>query len=229
MAAMTLQENLDQRRAATRDQRDPEQRRSLEEAIERLRMLQIVEQGLAVGDVLPDFALPDADGRIVKSDDLLARGPLALVFFRGPWCPFCCLTLEALEGVRPQVEALGAALVGVAPLTSDALAQLRRERRLGLLLLSDVGLGYAALCGLRFEMATEVKELYLQSAKERGIEILGLTAEAPWELPVPAAYVADQGGIIRFAYGDADWARRAEPNDIVAAAERLSQPAATTA
>jgi hypothetical protein len=31
----------------------------LEAAIDRLRMLQIVEQGLAVGDLLPDFALPD--------------------------------------------------------------------------------------------------------------------------------------------------------------------------
>lgn len=222
---MSLREKLDQRRAATRDKRPVEQRRMLEEAIERLRMLQIVELGLAVGDVLPDFALPDADGRIVTSDDLLSKGPLALVFFRGPWCPFCSLTLEALEAVRPQVEALGATLVGLAPLSSDALARLRRERHLGLLLLSDEGLRYAELCGLRFQMSTDAKEFYRQVAKERGVEIPGLSADAPWELPVPATFVADQGGVIRFAFGDADWARRAEPEDFVAAIERLAQPA----
>lgn len=225
---MSLQDRLDKRRAATRDKRDPEQRRMLEDAIERLRMLQVVEHGPAVGDVLPDFALPDADGRIVNSDDILAQGPLALVFFRGPWCPFCSLTLEALEEVRPRVEALGATLVGVAPLTSDALARLRRERKLGLLLLSDVGLRYAELCGLRFQMSTDAKEFYRQVAKDRGVDIPGNAGDAPWELPVPATFVADRGGIIRFAFGDADWARRAEPEDIVATIQRLAQLAGAT-
>ena len=76
---------------------DPTDRPDLEDAIERLRMLQLVEQGLTVGDVLPDFRLPDTGGRVVASEDLLAAGPLAVMFFRGPWCPYCSLTLQALE------------------------------------------------------------------------------------------------------------------------------------
>ena len=75
----------------------PVDREALAAAIDRLRMLQLVEQGLAVGDVLPDFTLPDVGGRIVTSDELLPRGPVALAFFRGPWCPYCSLTLEALK------------------------------------------------------------------------------------------------------------------------------------
>ncbi len=225
---MTLQDALDRRRTEGRARLAPAQRQALEDAVERLRMLQVVEQGLAVGDVLPDFALPDAAGRIVTSEALLARGPLAVVFLRGPWCPFCSLTMEALESIRPEVEALGAELVGILPLASDAIARLGPERGLGLLLLSDLDLAYAAICGVRFEMTTEVKQLYLALAVERGQDIPNLDADQPWPLPVPATYVVDRQGVIRFAFGDADWTRRAEPRDLLAAVERLAQEAAAT-
>ena len=41
--------------------------------------------GLGVGDAAPAFSLPDQDGNTVSSADLLARGPLLLVLFRGHW------------------------------------------------------------------------------------------------------------------------------------------------
>ena len=55
-------------------------------------MLQLVEQGRGVGDAPPDFTLPDTGGRVVASEGLLATGPLAVMFFRGPWCPYGSLT-----------------------------------------------------------------------------------------------------------------------------------------
>ena len=48
---------------------------------------------LAVGDLLPEFTLPDTDGDVVSSNALLARGPLVAAFVRGPWCPYCSLAL----------------------------------------------------------------------------------------------------------------------------------------
>ncbi len=70
---MTLQCELDGIKAQLLAVLGPEDRQALEDAIERLRMLQLVEQGLGVGDVLPDFTLPDIGGRVVASEDLLAR------------------------------------------------------------------------------------------------------------------------------------------------------------
>ena len=43
------------------------------------------ERALAVGDSLPPFSLPDQDGALVTSDQLLDKGPLILSFFRGHW------------------------------------------------------------------------------------------------------------------------------------------------
>ena len=99
---MTLQCELDGIKAQLLAVLGPEDRQALEDAIERLRMLQLVEQGLGVGDVLPDFILPDIGGRVLASEGLLAKGPLAVMFFRGPWCPYCSLTLQALDEARPR-------------------------------------------------------------------------------------------------------------------------------
>ena len=43
------------------------------------------EPGLGVGDAAPPFRLPDQDGNMVDSADLLARGPLVVALFRGHW------------------------------------------------------------------------------------------------------------------------------------------------
>ena len=54
-------------------------------ATEELRRSGILEHVLKVGDKAPDFALPDGNGTIVNSKNLLARGPLVVTFYRGVW------------------------------------------------------------------------------------------------------------------------------------------------
>src|SRR5215207_3869070 len=139
---MTLEDKLSRCRAKLRGGLEPEDRETLSDAAERLRMLQVVEQGLQVGDLLPEFALPGTDGLIVSSEALLAEGPLAVVFVRGPWCPYCSLALGALEEVRLSIERLGAGLAVISPMPADDLRRAAAERGLGLRLLSDPGAAY---------------------------------------------------------------------------------------
>src|SRR3954471_15029999 len=225
---MTLQGKLDAIRTQLLAVLDPTDRQDLEDAIERLRMLQLVEQGLTVGDILPDFRLPDTGGRMVASEDLLAAGPLAVMFFRGPWCPYCSLTLQALDEARPRIEALGGSVVAISPLPAAELRRMADERELRLPLLSDPGSAYAQVCGVRFEMTDNAIALYARLAARFGLTISGLDPASGWELPIPAPYVTGRDGVIRFAFGDADWARRAEPEAIVATVAELSQAATAT-
>jgi peroxiredoxin len=218
---MGLQDELDGLRARLRQALDAEDRAAVAEAIERLRMLQIVEQGLAVGDVLPDFGLRDPAGRLVTSDGLLARGPLVVSFFRGGWCPYCSLTLQALDRMLPEVERLGAGLVAISPLKPLELARLADERGLRLTMLSDAGDAYARLCGLDYAMSDGQARLY----RKRGVDLEAANAGAGWQVPVPATYVLGRDGIIAYAFADPDWARRAEPAAILEALRRLAQAA----
>ena len=104
----------------------PRERADIEDELDRLRMMRVAEDGLAVGDPLPDFSLEDGAGRLWTSGELLDRGPLVLALFRGGWCPYCDLTMLALEDARPAIEALGATAVGVMPGVPRASSPARR-------------------------------------------------------------------------------------------------------
>src|SRR5258705_7269088 len=43
------------------------------------------------GDPMPPFVLPDEQGRLVSLDSLLSKGPVAVMFHPGHWCPYCRL------------------------------------------------------------------------------------------------------------------------------------------
>ena len=63
---------------------------------------ELIESGQAqharkAGDSAPEFTLTDPDGKPVASRELLAQGPLVISFYRGVWCPYCNLELQALQ------------------------------------------------------------------------------------------------------------------------------------
>jgi peroxiredoxin len=215
---MMLQERLDRTRAGWRASLDPGDRQILLRTVERLRMLQLAEHGLAVGDLLPEFALPDTDGTLVSSDALLARGALVTAFIRGPWCPYCSLALEALDDARPAIEQQGASLVVISPVHGDELLRAANQRGLGLRLLTDPGAAYARVCGVQYKMTEAHAELY----RRLGWDVGRLNADSGYELPVPATYVTARDGTIAYAFADVDWTRRAEPADILEAVARLA-------
>src|SRR5258708_17297220 len=68
---------------------------------------------LKVGDKLPDFMLASAEGHFVRTQDLLAKGPVVLSFYRGRWCPYCSAELAALNAVAGEIRGSGAMLVAV--------------------------------------------------------------------------------------------------------------------
>jgi hypothetical protein len=81
-------------------------------------LLELVKSGIAksalnVGDTIPNFSLPDAHGKIVNSRDLLAGGPLVLVFYRGAWCPYCNLYLASLQKYLPRFKSYGVYVVNI--------------------------------------------------------------------------------------------------------------------
>jgi peroxiredoxin len=44
------------------------------------------------------------------------------------------------------------------------------------------------------------------------------------EVPLPATYVIDPAGIVRFAFVSADFTRRADPDDVIEAVQHAAEP-----
>src|SRR5437868_12313622 len=106
MTGKTLKERLD----AVRSRSKPETTERYDRLVAALRASGAADAALKAGDAAPEFMLANAEGELVGSHDLLAKGPLVLSFYRGRWCPYCVTELEALQDSTSDIAAAGASL-----------------------------------------------------------------------------------------------------------------------
>jgi peroxiredoxin len=177
---------------------------------------------LKVGARAPIFALPNAHGELVRSADLLARGPLALTFYRGIWCPYCNMDLQAIEAAAEEIRALGASLVAISPQTAPNRRKSERENALSFPILSDHGNSVANEFGLRFRLPDDLIAVY----KGFGNDLTVGNGEDSWTLPMPARYVIGTDGVIAYAEVNPDYTRRPDPSELLPALLRLRTHAA---
>ena len=117
----------------------PAGRPALYEAkIEELRASFVMEAAIGVDDQAPDFALPDAQGKMLSLSHLLESGPAVVTFYRGGWCPYCNIQLRAYQAALPEMVALGAQLVAISPQLPDGSLSTAETNELTFDVLSDV-------------------------------------------------------------------------------------------
>ncbi len=175
--------------------------------------------GLAVGEQAPLFSLPDATGQMVSLAARLAQGPVVLSFYRGEWCPFCNLELRALQAALPQITERGAALIAISPQSPDHSLSVTEKAGLTFDVLSDAGQEVIAAYRVQFTVPADLKDLHLNVF---GNDLSAHAADGSWDLPIPATFVIDQGGIIRARHVSADYTTRMDPAGIVAALDELT-------
>jgi peroxiredoxin len=215
---MSLQEKLDAFKANFEaNLAPPGVAAAFRRAIDELVASGAAGKALKAGSRAPSFALPDPDGGIVSSDALLARAPLVVTFYRGVWCPFCNLDLEALEAARPEMTARGAALVAVSPQTPANSRKAQRQHDLRFPVLSDAGGSVADAFGVRWILPEYLREVF----RKLGVDLAEVNGEESWTLPMPARYVIGRDRTIVYAEVNPDYTRRPEPSDVLPALDAL--------
>jgi peroxiredoxin len=185
--------------------------------VERIRGLGFLDRSLKVGQTAPEFTLLDAYGREVSLKTLLAKGPVVVSFYRGEWCPYCNIQLHGLQEALPKMQELGATLVAISPEKPDHAIVATEKNNLTFPVLSDFGNNVARQFGIVFQVSEQQNEFSKNVFKN---DIAFRNGEDSYELPVPATYVIDTKGVIRFAHADVDYMTgRAEPEAVVAALE----------
>lgn len=179
-------------------------------------------RALKAGDKAPDFTLGDPEGRPVSSADLLARGPLVVSFYRGVWCPYCNMELQALQAALPAFETLGASLVAISPQTAPNSRKSMRQNDLGFPILSDPRNDVAAAFGLRFALPDALVDLY----KGLKNDLPAFNGDPSWTLPMPGRFVIAPDRTVLYAEVNPDYTRRPEPEDMLPALRRAGAVAA---
>ncbi|MGH1554781.1 peroxiredoxin-like family protein [Streptomyces sp. L7] len=168
-------------------------------------------------DARPALQPPSATGQTLALDDLLAEGPVVLTFYRGAWCPYCNIALRSLQQHHAAITARGARLVAVSPQIPDESLTLTEKHALTFDVLSDLGSDTAKQYGLAFDLPDDLAAVY----DKLGFDLQRVNDGHPRTLPLPATYVIDRDGMIRWAFVDTDYTTRAEPADVLAALDAL--------
>ena len=221
-----LQPKLDAITTNTRALVQPERLAVTDHAVAELLASGIEQRILPIGSRMPSFALAEASptvlsgfgatARMVRSDDLLALGPLVINFFRGRWDPYCMTELETWQALYPTLRERGALLVAISPQLPRQNDFTVQQHHLTFPVLADPGCRVAEQFGIAYEVSESLQRHY-RSILVNLQFTHGNQGEATWRLPVPATFVVGRDGRILFAEGNADHRVRPEPQDVLAA------------
>ena len=195
--------------------------------VEELKQSGIAQRALKAGDPAPAFELQDHNGKLVRSAELLERGPLVICFFRGRWCPFCVGQMEAMNAIVPQLEQFGASLAAISPQTVHQSYLMADQHKLRFPLLSDPGNNVARQFGLVYRVPDYQQEIYSRAFTNLPF----INGDPSWELPIPATFIVanhnhrehwvspredtEDGYRILFSSANPDYTDRPEPADIL--------------
>lgn len=156
--------------------------------------------GLQVGATAPGFVLKDASGQDVSLQSLLAKGKVALAFYRSAdWCPYCRSQLKDLQANLAKIQGAGVQLVGISYDSPETLTRVMAKQGITFPLLADVGSRTIDAYGIRN-----------QEAKGRAAGVAH-----------PVLFLLDQQGVIRAKLMRDNYKDRPEVDEIVAAAKSI--------
>lgn len=173
---------------------------------------------LKIGQKVSDFTLHDATGKPVSLATLRKNGPVIISFYRGAWCPFCNMELRALQKELPAFKELGVSLIAISPEQPDYAMPLIEREKLTFPVLSDPGNKVAKQFGIVFALEGEIRRI---SHDVFGVDLPKLNGDQSWEIPVPATYLIDADGIVRFAFFDPEFRHRVEPEQLLSVIAKL--------
>ncbi|MEO6587943.1 MAG: peroxiredoxin-like family protein [Pyrinomonadaceae bacterium] len=177
------------------------------------------KSALNVGAKMPSFELLDSNKKTVKSDDLLKKGNLVLVFYRGAWCPFCNLYLKNLQKNLGEIQSNGGVLTAISVENADTSMTVSKKNELNFSVLSDPKLETARKFKIVYQLPDATNEKY----KTYGVDLVKQNETETPDLPLSATYIVNQKGEIVYAFLEPDYKKRAEPAKIIEVLKTLNK------
>lgn len=181
-----------------------------EEAIRLIDDSGLLMKSMNVDSIAPNFKLPSSTGDSVELYDILVEKSVILIWYRGGWCPYCNVQLQSYSNYLNEIHELGAELIAISPEMPDSTISTSNKNMLDFLVLSDLGNKVAKDYNIVFELPQTAKKYY-----EGNLNIPEYNQDSTWSLPIPATYIIDTDKVIKYAYLDADYRRRAEPSLVI--------------
>lgn len=215
-----LQQQLDARKAEFEASAEPEKIAEYDKGVRAVIASGMLERALKKGDTAPDFTLRNASGKEVALTTLLKDGPVVLTWYRGSWCPYCNIALQAYQKSLPEIKAAGGSFVALTPELPDKSLANSEKLALGYEVLTDLNNQVAKQFKIVFEMTPWVAKAMADFA---GLEKYNGADYDVKTLPLSATYIIAPDRKIAYAFLDAEYRNRATPEIIVAELKKIAK------
>ncbi|KQS37002.1 peroxiredoxin-like family protein [Pedobacter sp. Leaf194] len=164
------------------------------------------QKGLSAGINAPAFSGVDQNGKKITLKSLLKEHKSVVVFFyRGQWCPYCNKHVKELQDSLQMLTAKNAYVIGVTPETSENIAKTIKKTSAGFSIIQDKNDEIMKAYGVNFTMDDATFSKY----KGYGIDLEANNGNTRHTLPVPATYIINRTGKIKFVHFDPNYQKRA--------------------
>lgn len=216
IAANSLTEDLDRFVKQYLEETPDNVQNDYQRGINELEQSGILEKALNVGDAAPEFKLPNAVGNNVSLYDSLLGGPVVLVWYRGGWCPYCNLQLQHIQKKLSEIRAAGGQVIAITPELPDKTMTTKERHMLEFQVLSDLDNNVADQYRLAYSVPDYVVDHY-----DLSITLNEHNGNDSKRLPLAVTYIIDRSGVIEYAFLDADYKNRANPDEIISVLEQM--------
>ena len=167
--------------------------------------------GIQVGETAPEINSVDITGKEVNWEQLLEKGSVVVVFYRGSWCPHCNIYLANLQRKLDQIEDYGT-LVAITPQKPERIEQTINTNNLKFHVVYDENAKY-----IKQYKSVSTKRRVSNSRKAKNRDYDNNV------LPVPATYIVNSDGVVTKRHFDENYKRRMDVSDLLDELMRLKR------
>lgn len=172
---------------------------------------------IKIGEEIPSATLLSLDGNEINIREIIQDNKSILIFYRGGWCPYCNLHLSELVQIEDSLINLGYKIIAISMDKPDSLRATLEKHKMKYELYSD---SKADVC-TAFGIAFRVDEEYIAKLKSYNMDIEASSGETHHILPVPAAFIVDENGIVQFEYVNPNYKTRINSDVLLEIAKEL--------
>jgi peroxiredoxin len=170
-----------------------------------------IPKGLQKGDKAPLFEGKDQHSQTVKLTDLLQKGDVVLVFYRGQWCPFCNKYLSALQDSLGLIQKKGASVIAISPEKQENIGMTVSKTKATFPVITDTDMKIMTAYKVNYTVDKEMQD----KLASYGLDLNKANGENGNHLPVPATYIISKNGTIKYVFFNPDYTKRPSVKELL--------------
>jgi len=168
-------------------------------------------EGLFLNSKAPDIKGEDQYGINIRLKDMLKKGSVVLVFYRGEWCPYCNKHLKRLQDSLSLITEKGAQLLAITPEKQASVKKTTEKTGATFSIVSDENQKIMKAYDVAFSLDEKTAKRY----KSFDIDIEANNGDNGASLPVPAIYIINKEGSIVYRFFNEDYKKRPSVKEIL--------------